>query len=506
MIGRQLVRRAAGLRQGDPPGRQYGKLRAHVAGLCDEANVTRVAQFLGELVGVETDEAPSPQLRAARNDPRIMGEWLRRSFCDWLAAECAARPVLLVLEDLHWGDLPSITYVGEALQRLADRPLMVLALARPEVHEAFPNLWTNVERQDITLGRLTARAAERLVRAALGADLPADVATRLITRADGNAFYLEELIRRESEGGGDAVPETVLALAQLRLERLEPPARRIVRAASVFGEVFWRGGVVELLGAEHADDVERALQGLAEREVFAAAVESRFAHEREFTFRHGLLRQAAYAMLTDSDRTRGHKLAGQWLERAGERDAVMMASHFEAGGEPARAVPWLLRAVQTAIDGGNTKGAIALGHRGIDCGPNDVDRGLIRMLQGQALALRGEWAEAVETGREALPLLPAGSTQWFLCAAGLLLGGVFLGDASVTAPVLQSILEVSVPPSLRARTASPWCARAWGSRGWASSISPGRFSPSRRRPRRSPTTSIRPSRSCSASRAPSSSS
>jgi hypothetical protein len=447
MIGRQLVRRAAGLRQGDPPARQYARLRAHVAGLCDEAEVTRIAQFLGEMVGAENDDAPSPQLRAARNDPRIMGEWLRRSFCDWLAAECTARPVLLVLEDLHWGDLPSITYLGEALRMLAEKPLMVLALARPEVHEAFPGLWTNVDRQDVTLGRLTARAAERLVRAALGADVHADVVTRLVTRADGNAFYLEELIRRESEGGGDTVPETVLALAQLRLERLEPEARRIVRAASVFGEVFWRGGVVELLGAEeHAEDVERALQALADREVFAAGVESRFAKEREFTFRHGLLREAAYAMLTDTDRMRGHRLAGHWLERAGERDAVTMASHFEAGGEPARAVPWLLRAVQTAIDGGNTKGAIALGHRGIECGPSDADRGLLRMLQGQALALRGEWADAVKTGREAMPLLPAGSTQWFLCVAGIFLGGVFLGDMSVTAPVLQSIMEVSVPP------------------------------------------------------------
>ena len=450
MIGRQLVRRAAGLRHGDPQSKQYGRLRAHVAGLCDEADeadVTRIAQFLGEMVGVETEEPPSLQLRAARNDPRIMGEWLRRSFCDWLAAECTARPVLLVLEDLHWGDLPSITYLSEALRTLAEKPLMVLALARPEVHEAFPGLWSNVDRQEIALGRLTARAAERLVRAALGADLPADAAARLVTRADGNAFYLEELIRRESEGGGDAVPETVLALAQLRLERLEPEARRIVRAASVFGEVFWRGAVVELLGAEdHAEDVERSLQALADREVFASAAESRFAHEREFSFRHGLLREAAYAMLTDADRIRGHRLAGHWLERAGERDAVTMASHFETGGEPARAVPWLLRAVQTAIDGGNTKGAIALGHRGIHCGPDDVDRGLLRMLQGQALALRAEWAEAVETGREAMPLLPAGSTQWFLCVAGLLLGGVFLGDMSVTAPVLQSIMEVTVPP------------------------------------------------------------
>jgi tetratricopeptide (TPR) repeat protein len=150
-------------------------------------------------------------------------------------------------------------------------------------------------------------------------------------------------------------------------------------------------------------------------------------------------------MLTETDRVMGHRLAGEWLERRGEQDAVMLASHFEAGGDPARALPWLLRAAQTAIDGGNTQGAIELGKRGIACEPNDADRGMLRMLQGQALALRGEWAGAVETGREALPLLPAGSTHWFLCAAGVFLGGVFLGDLSVTAPVLQAIMEVPVP-------------------------------------------------------------
>ena len=75
--------------------------------------------------------------RRARN-PQLMGDGMRRAFEDWLAAECAAHPVLLVLEDLHWGDLGTVSFLDGALRNLHDQPLMVLALARPEVEERFP--------------------------------------------------------------------------------------------------------------------------------------------------------------------------------------------------------------------------------------------------------------------------------------------------------------------------------------------------------------------------------
>jgi predicted ATPase len=333
------VRHPVGVREGEPVAEQQSKVRAHVARVCKGADHERTADFLGELVSAPSSGRPSPELRSARNDPTIMAEWLRRSFAEWRATECAAGPLLLVLEDLHWGDLPSVTYLGEALRALAKRPLMVLALGRPEVHDDFPSLWKGTA--EIGLGGLTSRAAERLVRAALGDGVTADTVARIVERADGNAFYVEELVRRVSEGGGDSLPETVLALVQSRLEQLEPEARRVVRAASVFGEVFWRGAVAALLGgASEARDVDAWLRTVVEREVFSAGRESSFPGEREYRFQHGLLRDAAYAMLTESDRKTGHRLAGAWLEAAGEKDALTMADHLERGGVTSRAVDW----------------------------------------------------------------------------------------------------------------------------------------------------------------------
>jgi tetratricopeptide (TPR) repeat protein len=446
-IVRQLVRGAMGLREGDATDEQRARLDAHVSDVCKGENSERIADFLSELIGVSSTRRASPELRAARNDPQIMGVWLRRSFREWLEAESTIHPILLLLEDLHWGDLPSVGFLGEALQAPSMKSLMVLALARPEVHHAFPGLWEGADKLEVPLGRLTPRAAEGLVRGALGAKVEASAVSRIVARADGNAFYLEELIRRVAEGDTERFPETVLALVQTRLERLESDARRIVRAASVFGEVFWAGGVAAVLGATRSPrDVAFAIQGLVKLEVFAANHESRFPGEGEYRFRHDLLREGAYAMLTDADRTTGHLLAGKWLERAGEKDPLALADHFDRGNERARAIPWLLQAAQSALDGGNVTAAIALARRGIDCDPDAEERGRLRLLEATALGTRGDWPACVRASRDVMNCLPVGSAPWFGGAGLSLFAGMSLGDPGVSAEVLQAILSVPDQP------------------------------------------------------------
>src|SRR6185369_6062141 len=111
-------------------------------------------------------------------------------------------------------------------------------------------------------------------------------------------------------------------------------ARRVLRAASLFGQQFWRGGVAKLLGGEARDSSVRAwLDELVARELVAKAPSARFPGEDEFQFRHAIVREAAYAMLTDSDRKLGHRLAGEWLQYAGETEAMLLAEHFERGGD-----------------------------------------------------------------------------------------------------------------------------------------------------------------------------
>jgi tetratricopeptide (TPR) repeat protein len=458
LLARQLVRAAAGLREGAPLAEQDPALRTYVARRCEEPDAGRIADFLGELVGVATSDRPSLPLRAARNDPQVMAEWLRRSFREWLAAECAAGPLLVVLEDLHWGDLPSVTYLDGALRELAAKSFMVLALARPEVEATFPGLWRAAEVTQLPLARLTARAAERLVRAVLEEGAPPEVVARIVERAHGNAFFLEELIRHAAGGGARSLPETVVALVQSRFERLPDEARRVVRAASVFGEVFWQGAVGALL-AETSHDLDRWLEHLVADDIVIPARESRFSGHLEYAFRHGLLREVAYAMLTQADAVTGHRLAGEWLEAAGEKDALILAAHFEGGGEPRRAIPWLVKAVQAASDGVNLDAVLALGNRGLACNPEPRERAALCLGMFGALILQGDWAAGVPWAREALDLSAVGSASWFECASRLLAAGAFLGDSAISAPLIEQIVSVPIQPE----PSGPYGLSVWSS-------------------------------------------
>ncbi|MBK8257333.1 MAG: hypothetical protein IPK82_32245 [Polyangiaceae bacterium] len=104
------------------------------------------------------------------------------------------------------------------------------------------------------------------------------------------------------------------------------------------------GGAKALLGgAERDDEILAELNHLVEREIVAPR-EGRFQGDRGYSFRHALTREAAYAMLTDADRTMSHKMAAAFLAKAGETDGMVLAEHFERGGDAASAVTWYRRA------------------------------------------------------------------------------------------------------------------------------------------------------------------
>jgi eukaryotic-like serine/threonine-protein kinase len=415
----QALRGALGIRDGAPLAERQGQLRARVAERLPSAEHQRVAELLGELIGTPFPDGGevSPALRMARLDAQLMSEQMRRAWIDFLRAETAVQPVLLVLEDLQWGDFGTVRFIDAALRDCADRPWMVLALARPEVHEAFPRLWAERQKvQEIRLKELGRKAGERLVRQVLGDRVGADTVERLVKLADGNTFYLEELIRAVAEGRdkGGALPETVLAMVETRLARLSSDTRRVLRAASVFGEECYEAGVACLVeGAMEPTSVSDQLAWLVEQEMLVARPHGRFADQRELAFRNALLREAAYATLTDEDRQLGHRRAGEWLEQHGEGDPMVLAAHFERGGAGARAAACYLRASEQAILVLDLRVALARADLGLACAPPPELR----------LALLGMRCEAANYGwhllssvtasfEELLRAAPRGSVPW----------------------------------------------------------------------------------------------
>ncbi|WP_437732064.1 serine/threonine-protein kinase [Sorangium sp. So ce1335] len=436
----RALRSAMGIVDGEPLEERRRKVRARVE-RHRELDVGRVSAFLGELVG-----APFPdddiQVGAARRNRLLMGDQLRLSWEDFIRAECAKQPVLLVLEDLQWGDLPTVTMVEAALRRLKDLPFLVLGLGRPEVHDIFPALAHGRFGNQMMLPPLTRRASERLVREALGDDVSAALVATLVDRADGNPFYLEEQVRAVAAGHGADLPETVLAMVQARIEALDAEARRVLRAASVFGQAFWPSGVSALLGGA---GVTRWLSELERREVIHRRGPGRLRGEVEYRFRHALVREAAYGMLTEADRRLGHALAGDWLERAGEPDAMALAEHFERGVVPARAAAAYLRAAQHALEGNDLGAAIARAERGLACAPEPAVVGALRLVQAEAHVWRGDLALAEERGTEAARHLAPGSAPWFAAIAQVVAAASKLGGfdrveawmgAAIDAPAL----------------------------------------------------------------------
>jgi len=332
----------------------------------------------------------------------------------------------------------------------------VLALARPEVYEVFPQLWAERKNvQQIRLKELGRKASERLVRQVLGDSVGPETIERLVQQADGNAFYLEELIRGAAEGKPAALPETVLAMVETRLGRLALEARRVLRAASVFGEVCWESGVTILLGGILGPTmVGEWVAKLVEQEVLSVQPASRFSGERELRFRHALLREGAYAMLTDDDKRLGHRLAGEWLEQHGEGDPMVLAGHFERGGEGARAATCYLRASEQALHVADMDATIARAGLGLGCAPAPELRNAL--LGVHCEARMHDWqriGDSMPIAEELLRLAPQGSVPWAQGMCLYLGGTLHAGRFDDFQAVVGKLQEVEPAPGAMGKVA-----------------------------------------------------
>jgi tetratricopeptide (TPR) repeat protein len=427
----RAVRDGFGIRESDDAAAQYQSIARCVERAPRAPSAAFVVEFLAELLGVSAAAEPSPVLRAARASPEVMRTQMRRALQAWLDLETARQPLVVVLEDLHWADSLSVEFWAETAREAQSRSLMILALARPEAEKQLAALGHGAAVHLRLLG-LAPRAAKQLVEFALNRPLEADVLWRVLQTADGNPFILEELIRRIATGSTDW-PDTVMAMVQSRLENLPTEARRALRAASVFGERCWDAAVDEVVGK--AANTKALLKVLSDHELLVAAAESRYPQTREYRFRHALLRDAAYAMLTVEDRRVAHAIAGDWLERNQEKDAAELADHFQRASLPERALPWLVRAAKMAIDAGDTKTTIELADRGVELGASGAERGRLLLLRSYAQALAGTFD--VPITREAVDSLPIGSAPWWLGLAVLIFGASVCGTPGEAAPYVK---------------------------------------------------------------------
>ena len=444
----QAVRRLCEIVEGENLEARRARLYQRVARHLPAEEAQETIEFLGELCAIPFPDEGSPRLRAARNDPRVMSTQVGRAVVTFLRAECAHQPVLLVLEDLHWSDALTIKLVDEVLRELAEQPVMVLALARPEVKELFPGLWSR-RLQELPLNGLSRKASNRLVREMLGPEVPETLVRKAVEQSDGNALFLEEIIRMLAEGRGEAPPETVLAVLQARLSRMEPALRQVLLAASIFGRTFWADGVAALLGTRGVDArLEHHLQRLVELEVIEAQPGSRFRSEAEYRFRHALVRDSAYGLVPDSHRPTGHRLAGDWLDKMGEPDLLELATHYQLGHQPERAAWFYTQAAKRLSEQYDLYGTIRCVEAALACGVEGEPLIQLRALQAVVAFWMNDFATSYEVGSKALSGLRAGSLPWCQLVGALIASAAQSGRQEYAAELARLLL--STPPEAEA--------------------------------------------------------
>jgi hypothetical protein len=445
----QALRRLAQVQEGLPVAEQRERFTAQLGQQVNESDRQFVWEFLGELCGIHFPDADSAKLRAARLDPRLMREQITRAFTLLLEAECQRGAVIVVIDDLQWGDTQSIQLLDVALRELRNQPLLVMALGRPEVNEHFPNIWKSHKLQQLPLKPLAKRACQRLIEHVIGKSLEPVAMARLIEQSSGNALLLEELIRMVGEGRIGVIPDSVLAMVQIRIFELPLRLRRVLLAASVFGPEFWSGGVAMLTaGGRDAEGLELELGELMRAEFIESQQPSRYAGETEYCLRNPVVREAAYGLLTQAERRTAHRLAGGWLKQVGESDPMTLALHYELGGAPEVAIPYYVQAAERALERAALEDAIRIAKRGQACGAVGQSRGELLAIETLGNAWLWRVSEAMRLLLMALELLPPACSYSCILYGFLVSGELLLGRAEDARLHNRQLLQLQPAPAV----------------------------------------------------------
>ena len=233
-----------------------------------------------------------------------------------LEERAGERPLVLVIDDLHWAEEPMLDLVEHVVDWSRAAPILLLCVARPELLDVKAG-WGGgkLNATSVLLEPLPDDEARLLADGLLtDVELDDDTRARILTTADGNPLFLEEMaaLAREARGTVD-VPPTIRALLQARLDALNDDERVVVERGAVEGQVFHRGAVTALAPATPVVDVPGQLLSLVRKEVVRPD-RSVIAGDDAFRFRHLLIRDTAYEALPKAVRAELHERFADWLE------------------------------------------------------------------------------------------------------------------------------------------------------------------------------------------------
>jgi class 3 adenylate cyclase/tetratricopeptide (TPR) repeat protein len=405
---------------GVAPSERYPRVQQKVIeALGDEPESHAV--YLAALLGVEVEGEDASLLEYLALP--VLRQRTFAAVAAYFAGLAGGRPTVLVLEDLHWADPTSIE-LTQALMPLTDEvPLMLLLQFRPrrdepswQIHEAaardFAHRYTAIE-----LEPLDGAASEELIANLLKVEgLTDSVRALILNKAEGNPFFVEEVIRSLLDAGiivGEddrfvatsdidtfAVPDTLAAVLATRLDALPPEERKVVQAAAVIGREFSFDMLEEL--TDVGVDLDQVVRDLLRREI---VVDEPQAGPRSYFFKHALTRDTAYETLLQGVRTDLHRLVGKLIEERDPDRVTELAYHFTEAGEPSLAFPYLVAAGDVELHAFAALAAVAQYRKALEAfGTGDDANTAAKAYEGlaQALIFSGDIPGALETYGEML--------------------------------------------------------------------------------------------------------
>ena len=332
-------------------------------------------------------------------------------------------PTVMLFEDLQWADPGLIDFIEHVLEWARARPILIVTLARPELLDTHPTWGSGLVAQTtIPLDPLeasdAAALASHLIRSAAEHTVDVD---RLVEVAEGNPLFLEELAASILElGDGSALPVTVREAIASRIDAMPPDTRATLLSAAVVGKTFWRGLLGALGGAEV--DVDEALSALEARDLVRREPTSQLAGDVEFTFKHMLIREVAYATVARAPRRQRHAAVARYVEEtiegSSETLAWLLAYHWREAGEPSRAIPYLLAAAEAAFQSWAQDAVADLYSAALELAEDEEQQRRIRLRRGIALTRLGEYEAAAEELGALLPELEGEERLGALLARG----------------------------------------------------------------------------------------
>lgn len=351
------------------------KFESGMSELCRESGGwIRQSHFIASLLGY--DMSDSPHLDGVIHDPRQLNILARRYIIRFFRTISIQMPVMIQVEDIHWADRESIELLRLITAECRHSPILTLCCARPDDSDILAG-FNGDGTVRISLSPLSVNQSRLVVTDLLKpvkAGIPDRIMTLITGRAQGNPFYIEELIRMMFEIKGISVtgnewflnpdrlsglhiPSTLFGLIQARLDTLPEEERHALKLAAVIGQTFWDGALFSL--DQPSDSIpdgnrfQRILSQLQSRALILKHTVSAFQTESQFCFCHALVHEVAYETILIKDRALYHFRAADWLiNKSGPRAAEfsgLIALHLEKADRGIEAAQWYAKAGRQAV-------------------------------------------------------------------------------------------------------------------------------------------------------------